>query len=211
LSEKIIKPISSAGTAASSFGGPKVVRGNAYDATIDATGIIDAARDEARRIVELAGQERQAILEDARREGYEEGLQLWIAAVREANSVRDRRLDENEPELIRLALRIAQKIIGQELHLNPQATVSIVRECLQWVRRERSLTLRVSSSELDFLRERIDVLRDAAGPNRSIELTADPAIGPGGCLIESEFGVIDARLETQIRCMEEILLRAANK
>lgn len=211
MSEKIIKAGGGAVLAGASFTSSRVVKGQAYDATIDAAQIIEAARGEARKILDAAGQERQEILETARREGYEEGLRLWQAAADEANAVRDKRLADNEPELVRLAVRIAEKIIGEELRLNPQATVSITRQCLQWLRRERSVMLRVSPAELDLLRERIDSLRDAAGPHRSIEVIADSAIGPGGCMVESEYGVIDGRLETQIRCMEEILLRAARK
>jgi type III secretion protein L len=211
VSEKIIKPGTGAGSPASRLIATRVVKGQAYDASIDAAHIIEAAHTEARAILDAARQERQAVLKDARREGYDEGLQLWHAAVEEANAVRDRRMAESEPELVRLAVRIAEKIIGEELRLNPQTTVSIARQCLQWLRREKSVVLRVSPAEIDLLRERIDSLREAAGPHRSIEVIADPAISCGGCIVESEYGVIDARVETQIRGMEEILLRAARK
>ena len=62
------------------------------------------------------------------------------AAIVEADTARDRHLAESEPEMIRLAVRIARKIIGEELRLNPQAIVSMAAECLQGLRRERSLT-----------------------------------------------------------------------
>jgi type III secretion protein L len=211
VSEKIIKSGGAAGLPGSTLASTRVVKGQAYDAAIDATRIIEAAHTEVRKILDAAGQERLVILETARREGYEEGFRLWHSAAEEANTVRDKSLADNEPELVRLAVRIAEKIIGEELRLNPQATVSIVRQCMQSLRRERSVMLRVSPAELDLLRERIECLRDAAGPHRAVEVVADPAIGPGGCIVESEYGVIDARLETQIRCMEEILLRAAKK
>jgi len=129
----------------------------------------------------------------------------------EVDAARDRYVTESEPELIRLAVRIAQKIIGEELRTNPEAIVSIARQCLQGLGRERSLTIRVSQGEADLVRRRIGILREAAGFHRSIEVVADAAVNPGGCIVESEYGVIDARLETQIRCMEEILLRTARK
>jgi type III secretion protein L len=207
VSEKIIKPGVAAETPASSFTAARVVKAHAYGATVDAAQIIEAAHAEARGILEAAGQEKQSVLEAARKAGYDQGLQLWHAAVQEANAVRDRRLADSEPELVRLAVRIAEKIIGEELRLNPQAILSIARQCLQWLRRERSLMLRVSPAELSLLRESIDSLREVAGPHRSIEVIGDPGIGPGGCIVESEYGVIDARLETQIRSMEEILQR----
>jgi type III secretion protein L len=204
MSEKILKRD---GALAPS----KVVKSQTYGASIEAAQILDAARVQARKILESAEQERQAIIEAAREEGYEDGLRQWNAAVAEANAARDRYLAESEPELIRLAVRIAQKIIGEELRTNPEAIVSIARECLEGLGRERSLTLRASSSDLEVMRRRIDVLRERAGPQRSIEVVADAAVTPGGCIVESEYGIIDARLETQIRCMEEILLRAARK
>ena len=210
MNERIIKP-GAAGTPASSWAAAKVVKGETYDATIEAAQIVDAARVQGHKILEAAGQERQTVIEAARREGYEHGLQKWNAAVAEVNAARDKYMAESEPELIRLAVRIAQKIIGEELRTNPEAIVSVARECLQSLGRERSLTLRVSPADVDLMRGRIGTLRETAGPHRSIEVVADRAVGPGGCIVESEYGVIDARLETQIRCMEEILLRAARK
>jgi type III secretion protein L len=199
MSDKVLKP------------GSGVVKAEAYDATLDAGRILEAAHAQARQIVEAAEQERLAIVEAVRQEAYEQGLQQWNAAVAAADAARDRHLAESEPEMIRLAARIAHKIIGEELRLNSRAIVSMAVECLQGLRRERSLTLRMTPRDVEQLGDRIAMLREAAGPHRSIEVVADASIVEGGCIVESEYGLIDARLETQIRCMEEILLRAARK
>jgi type III secretion protein L len=191
--------------------GATVVKGDTYDAKIDASRIVDAARAQARSIVEAAQQERQAILDAARHEGYEHGLREWNSAVGEVDTARDRYLADSELELIRLAVRIAQKILAAELRLNPEAIVSLARESMQSLGRERSLTLRVSPDSIELMRDRIHSLRETAGPRRSIEVVPDRSVEPGGCIVESEYGVIDARLETQMRCMEELLLRAARK
>jgi type III secretion protein L len=211
MTGKIIKPGAVDGTSKSSLTAAKVLRAEAYDATIEAAQILDAANAQARKVLEDAGRARQDAIEAARREGYEHGLQQWNAAITEVNAARDRYLAESEPELVRLAVRIAHKIIGEELRTHPEAIVNIARECLQGLRRERSLTLRVPPADVDLIRDRIRLLSQSAGRERSIEVVADPDISPGGCIVESEYGVIDARLETQIRCMEEILLRAARK
>jgi hypothetical protein len=49
--------------------------------------------------------------------------------------------------MIRLAVRMAEKIIGEELRSRPETIVSIARECLRSVRHEHSLTLRVNPKE----------------------------------------------------------------
>jgi type III secretion protein L len=204
MSDKILK-------AAPALVPSKIVKGDAYGASMEAAQIVDAARAQAGKILEGAAQDRQAILDAAREEAYADGLRQWNAAIAEANAARDRRLAESEPELIRLAVRIAQKILGEELRINPEAIVGVARQCLQGLGRERSLTLRVAPGDAEIARRRTDALREAAGRNRSIEVMTDAAVSPGGCIVESEYGVIDARLETQIRCLEEILLRAARK
>lgn len=210
MTERIIKGGHVAGIAPS-FAAAKVMKSEAYDATIGAAQIVDAAHAEARKILENAEQQRQTVIEAARLEGYEHGLAQWNTAVAQVNAARDRHTAESEPELIRLAVRIAQKIIGEELRTNPEAMVNIARECLRGLSRERSLTLRVHPADLDLMRRSIDLLREAAGPKRSIDVIADPVISSGGCIVQSEYGMVDARLETQIRCMEEMLVRTARK
>src|SRR5262249_31023315 len=210
LSDKILKH--GVGTGLASPAGPaRIVKGETYGASMEAAQIIDEARAQASRILEDAVRQRDAIMETARRAGEEEGLRRWIAAIADADAVRDRRLAESEPELIRLAVRIAQKILGEELRTSPEAVVGVARACLRGLGRQRSLTLRVSPADADVLRRRIDVLRESGGRDRDIEVVGDSAVTVGGCIVESEYGVVDARLETQIRCMEEILLRAARK
>jgi type III secretion protein L len=207
MSQKIIK----SEAVVDPFMAPKVVKREIYAATEEAARIVHEAHTQARKILDDAEQARQTALETSFKEGYEQGLREWNVAVAEVNAARDKYLTGSEPELIRLAVRIAQKIIGEELRTNPETIVSVARACLEGAGRERSLTVRVPAADLDLVRRRIVLLREAAGPNRSIEVVADAAIGPGGCVVESEYGVIDARLETQLRCMESILLRAAPK
>jgi type III secretion protein L len=199
MSDKILKQFSG------------VVKSDTYTANVEAGQIVEAARALARQIETDAEQNRQATLTTARQQGYEQGLREWNAAVVAANTARDKYLSDSMPELISLAIRIAGKIIGGELQTNPEAIVDIARQSLQSAGRGRSLALRVSAAEAEMVRRRVSVLREAAGPNRSIEIVADAAIPAGGCVVETEYGVIDARLETQLRCMEEALLRAARR
>src|SRR5262245_60207034 len=123
MNDKILKPGAAPGVAASSVVASKVVKGQTYGAGIEAAQILDAAHAQSRRILESATDERQTVIEAARQEGYEHGLRQWNAAIADVNAARERYLAESEPELIRLAVRIAQKIIGEELRTNPEAIV----------------------------------------------------------------------------------------
>jgi type III secretion protein L len=129
------------------------------------------------------------IREDARRRGEEEGLARYIAAI-------ERFYAGAEPEMIRLATAIARKIVGEELRTSPEAIVSIVREALTAGRGER-IVIRVHPSA-------VGLVRKSVGPG--MQVTASESVAPGGCVIESEFGIVDAQLDTQLRVIERALL-----
>ena len=52
---------------------------------------------------------------------------------------------------------------------------------------------------------------DPAGRVRFLDIVADPKVNLGGCIIESESGAVDARLETQLRVLERAMLKSRDK
>jgi type III secretion protein L len=173
------------------------------------------ARAEAKEMIARAAAEAEAIRREAERaareireKAYQDG---YSAALAELNRHlldvcvrRDRLLAEAEPEILRLAVRIAEKIIGRELERN-QAITDIVKTALRQVRQSRTVTIRLNPADLPVTQADRDRL-GRSDQNRFIELVADPQVGGGGCVIETESGSIDARLETQFRILEDALL-----
>jgi len=207
MEEKIIKArIEPAGSGAAS---PKILRKDVYDAGLDARVILESAQREAQAIIEEAETRRDSIVHAAHGEGYQKGLAEWDNALRSAREAQQELYAKYEPEMIRVAVKIAEKIIGEELRAHPETIVSIARECLRGVRHEHSLILRVNPKEAEEVQRNLDSLVEAAGSGRRIQIVSDAAVAAGGCIVDSAVGVIDARLETQLKCLEEILLRVA--
>jgi len=189
--------------------GPKILKKDVYEAGLNARDVLEAAEKQAQTLIEEAEQRRHTIMEDARQAGFRQGIAEWdraFAAVRQAQEALEIKY---EPQMIRLAVKIAEKIIGQELQSRPETIVAIARECLRGVRHEHSLTLRVNPNEVDAVQQNLVSLVEAAGSDRRIRVVPDGAVAPGGCIVDSAVGVIDARLETQLKCLEEVLLRIA--
>jgi type III secretion protein L len=189
----------------------KVIKKEVFSAAVEAQSIIEAARREADRLVREAESRRDGVWEEARRAGYEEGLTRWNESVVQAVGAHDRLLKDSEQALVRLAVRIAEKIIGGHLQSAPDAVVEIVREALKSIRSEKNLVIQVNPEHVETLRQSIHRLHDLLGSGCQVKVVANAAISPGGCIVESELGVIDAQLETQLKCLEEALLRAAKK
>ena len=111
--------------------------------------------------------------------------------------------------MVRLAVKIAEKIIGEELRTRPETIVSIARECLRGVRHEHSLTLRVNPEDRRTGAARSRVPGESSRGRAAASRCAGCAVGPGGCIVESVVGGHRCPSRNAAPCLEEILLRVA--
>jgi flagellar biosynthesis/type III secretory pathway protein FliH len=111
-----------------------------------------------------------------------------------------------EDTILQLSVRVAEKIIGEQLKLQPETIVDIVRQVLRATRAGKHMIIQVNEADAPMVRGRVDRLKESLGVSPEIEIVALATIPRGGCVIDSELGIIDARLETQLKCMEEALL-----
>jgi type III secretion protein L len=189
--------------------------GSSLSSGIVKRSIIDA-REEAHRIIAEATAEAEAIrqrIDTLAREtkqsaydaGYEEGLAQLTSHLLEAHERRDTALASAEHDLLRLAVKIAEKLIGREIERDETALADIVAAALRHARRNESLRIRVNPADLPVIQKHRDRL-EPTGRARFLDLVPDPNVKHGGCIIESDSGTIDAQLETQLRVIERDLL-----
>jgi type III secretion protein L len=183
------------------------IKRDVHEATLEAKQILDQARTEGAQITAQAERDRESIFEEARQQGYSKGLGGWNETLVNAWKYRDDLLARSEPELVRLAVRIARRIVGAELVTKPETILRIVNEAVKTLRAEKKLTIRVNPEQEDRVRAQTESFRQLAGNVGQILVVGDPTIGPEGCVVESELGIIDAQLETQLERLEEALLQ----
>lgn len=197
---------------AKSIGGIRsgaAIKRDVHSAIDQARQIGDDAQREAQRLVNEAEQKATAVLEAAREEGYAAGLAQWNEILVQARRTYEEAINQREPELVRLAVRVAEKLIGEELRLTPDTIVKIVKEALKSARLERTVVVEVHPDHEPLIRGRIEALRSSQDGLQEIRIAPNPAIPPGGCVVQTEIGIIDAKLETQLKCLEQALLRSA--
>ena len=188
---------------------------------VRAKSIVEQARDEAEAMVMAARQEadmirstaHQAGLESARHESDKERAEL---AERVAQTIEDiqRQTDEFwvaiEPELLKLAVEIARKVVHKEITESQEIILNMVKIALYQIKDRHSLKIRVNPADYDLLREHKEEIMSSCDGMRSLEIIDDRRVEQGGCLIESDNGNLDARIETQLREVERALLEAAH-
>jgi len=187
-----------------------VVPAVVVDARAEADALLTAARAEAAAV--RAGAD--AIREQARRDGAEQGRAQAAAEaaalVAGARAEATRLLAASRPAAIVLAARMTEKIVGRGVALDPSVMADIAGAALEacrpggdWIR------VRVHPDDLASVTARRDALARRAPAAAALDLVADEAVGRHGCVIETALGRVDARLATQIAALERALVEAS--
>lgn len=184
---------------------PKVIKNQIVSAQAEAAQIRLQAEEFAAQILLEAQNEAESLRKRAFQEGTENALAEFEKNLIESQEIRERVWRESEKDLLRLAVRLAEKIIGKEIKKDQKTIIEIVANAVQNARLQEKLTIKVNPQDLPILEKETE--RITAGSKiKFIDFAPDPRVVSGGCLIESEVGTIDARLETQLRVLERALL-----
>ena len=183
----------------------KVLKNQIVSAQEEAARILQQAEELAAEIRLEAQKDAENLRAEAYRDGLEKAVEEFEQNLLEVREIRERVWRETEQDLLRLSIRLTEKILGRELKTNKKAISDIVAAALQNARQQEKLTVRVNPADLPVIEKEIENLTPT-GRAHFMDFVADPRVASGGCLIESEVGTIDARLETQLRVLERALL-----
>ena len=113
---------------------------------------------------------------------------------------------EWERELVDLSTGIAGKLIRRTFESTPEAMVGVVQEAVQLAVGKTSLELRLNPGDLEALGDRVRVAVRESARGIDVKLLGDDKVSPGGCVVVTEHGEIDAQLETMLtRIADELL------
>lgn len=193
-------------------------------ARAQAEATLDRARADAAAI-ELQAQQRAADIiaqsearvleverltrEEAYAQGYAAGqagadadMETMIGTMRDliasACEQRHKIVESAEPELIRLSLAIAERIVHHQIAEDSQIVLETVRNALTRLVAREAVTLRVNPADLEALRAHRDSIV-ASNDVEHLRIVEDQRVDRGGVVIESESGAIDAKIATQLR------------
>ena len=103
---------------------------------------------------------------------------------------------EAEPELVRLALAIARRIMRRELSVDPDSLMGLLKAGLEKIDSAETHRVRVHPEHAAI------VARLLEGAARPVEVAADATLPVGAVIFETTRGAIDVGLETQLKEIE---------
>ncbi len=123
-----------------------------------------------------------------------------------AQKKREEILAETEQQLVDLVLLISRKVIKVLSENQRTVVVSNVVQALRKVKGRGDITIRVNIADLKLTSEHTkDFLKLIEGA-KNISVMEDSSVDRGGCIIETDFGEIDARISSQMSELEQKIL-----
>lgn len=177
--------------------GPAVVPADVYSAQLQAAEIRARAEHEA----ELTRQRAHA-------EGYAAGTAAAAAQLFDLARLRAELSLRAERDATQAVLLVAAELLGTTLQAEPDKITSLLRPHLARMRRAQQIVLRLHPADHDHLQQHPHLLAQLTEQQQlegRLELRIDPNLTRGGCVIESNLGELDARVETRLNLMATAL------
>ncbi len=166
----------------------------------------------------------QALLAEEYRRGFQDGLEHGRSA---SAAAADQRLNEEharvgaylvtlrkecakvtarlEQEAFRFAVAVAGKIVKREVTLDDEIALRQIQEGIRRVVGVESLKLRINPRDEAMVRANKALIMATTQSVRDIVIETDDKLDPGGCILETPSGTVDARVFTQLEQIEAAL------
>ncbi|MGL4348319.1 MAG: FliH/SctL family protein [Chlamydiales bacterium] len=180
----------------------KVIPAKEFAVLLDAEELkshIELEIKELKKKTEKKCKELEAKARDA---GFQEGLLEFNKHVVALEEKKRQLYHETQRLIIPLALKAAKKIVSQELKLNPNVIVEIVKQTLKPVLQNHRIRIFVNKEDRNVLESNKDSIKSILEQVETFSIEDRPDIEQGGCIIETEFGIINATLDNQWKALE---------
>lgn len=115
----------------------------------------------------------------------------------------ERLAEQARSDALELAFMIARKILEREIHCDPMALLSLIRSAITRAGEANQITVRLSAMDSDALRLAGHDLTSSNFSLAKVTVVADPNLGAGDCVVETNLGTVDGRLSTRLAEMRE--------
>ena len=158
--------------------------------------IKQAAKDEGINIGKLEAKEE-----------YTKKSQEIMETLSEAVKLKNKIIKEAESGILKLSIKIAEQIIRSEISLNQAVCLNIVSEAINKITDRDQVIIKVNNLDLELVKRNRDRLSGLIDGVKSFSIVEDNSVDPGGCIVETNLGYIDARIVTRLDAVEAALLK----
>jgi flagellar assembly protein FliH len=174
---------------------------------------------EATAQARLEAAEREAAKkgrEEGREEGYREGAAEVERLVGRLHVIMDRSmekraeiLEQTEAQVVELVLLVAKKVVKVISENQKSVVIQNISQALRKLKTKSDVVVRVNLADLQLATDHVKDFVAMTESAKRLTVVEDSTVDRGGCVIETDFGEIDARISSQLHELEERILDVA--
>jgi type III secretion protein L len=182
--------------------GEKIIPAKEFSSLKKAEEILKQVKSESLEYKKKIAIECETLKESAFKQGFDEGLAKLNENILKLDKEINKFEEEMQKKILPIALKAAKKILGEELKLHPDRIIDIVIQALKPVTQHYKIKIFVNKQDLDILESSKEKIKAILEQVKTLSIVERDDIEPGGCIIETEAGIINAQLENQWRALE---------
>lgn len=181
----------------------KIIPREEFSDAMQAADLLGRVQEEIERYKEKIALECEQLKQQALQEGFQEGFAKWTNHLAQLEEEIANAHKATEKMIIPVALKAARKIVDRELELSQTAIVDIVSSKLKAVKQSKQVVIHVSVEDLQNIEKHRADLFALFESLESLSIRSSEEVKRGGCIIETESGIINAQIQKQWEILEQ--------
>jgi len=131
-----------------------------------------------------------------------EFLELQTGVLKSLRECVPQVMRECEHELAILAIEVARKLVSG-LPISAEMVEAAVRDALGQVEQAAEIHVSLHPDDLAMLQKAQSPLLEPTSGSPQVHVSSSPEVTRGGCLVQTRFGIVDARRETKLQLLKQ--------
>ncbi|MCH9612065.1 MAG: V-type proton ATPase subunit E [Chlamydiia bacterium] len=183
-------------------GEKKIIPASEFSTLCSAKEIVDEAKIDSDKLIAAAHEEAKKIKQEAYEKGFQEGLNRLSDHIALLESKLRQMQHDMQAAVLPLVLKSTKKVVGEQIRLHSETIVDIVLHAIRSVSQCRSIKIIVSKQDIEAIEAHRDEIRNVLEHMETLTIEEGKDLEPGDCVIETEKGILNARLEHLFTSLE---------
>ncbi len=123
-----------------------------------------------------------------------EGLALVHTLILKLGQIKEELVHQNETHIMTMIYQIAEKLAFDHIESKPEIILSVIQKSIETAQADEDITVSVAPEQIQFLENMKSQNHREFEFLKNVKLQSIPTIQPGGCIVETNYGIIDARI-----------------
>ncbi|HOX28143.1 MAG TPA: FliH/SctL family protein [bacterium] len=141
----------------------------------------------------------------------ENALKMINEVIEQLKGYHSQILADSQKDVVKMAISVAEKVLHKEIMTDPNTVLSVVKNAISKVSFKKQFVVMVNPLDIEVLKAGAEQIRAMLSNCESLKFKPSPNIEPGGCMVQTESGTVDAQIDRQFTEIKDNVLNAMEK